>query len=100
MKGYNLFKNCIEACLRCAALCNHCASSCLQEEEIKMMARCIQLDLECAAICYAAAQIMSMGSDNAEELCKICGDACIACAEECSKHTQSKHCQECAGACR
>ena len=100
MTGYHTYKTCIEACLRCAALCNHCASSSLQEADAKMMSRCIQLDMECAALCYAAAQVMSMGGENAEEICRICGDACIACAEECSKHTQSKHCQECAEACR
>ena len=64
MKGYHEYKNCIDACLRCAAICNHCASSCTQEEDVKMMARCIQLDMECAAICYAAAQLMSLGSDK------------------------------------
>ncbi|MEO6327812.1 MAG: four-helix bundle copper-binding protein [Ginsengibacter sp.] len=39
----------------CAAICNHCASSCTQEQDVKMMAGCIQLDMECAAICYATA---------------------------------------------
>ena len=98
-KAYHHYKNCIDACLACAALCNHCASSCLQEEEVKMMARCIQLDMECAALCYAAAQLMSLGSANAEAICELCAKACEACAEECGKH-QTKHCQECAEACR
>ncbi|GAC1418246.1 MAG: hypothetical protein NVS1B13_21120 [Flavisolibacter sp.] len=65
-----------------------------------MMTRCIRLDIECAAICYAAAQVMSIEGENAEEICRICGDACIARVEECNKHTDSKHCQECAEACR
>ncbi len=34
-------KKCIEACLACAAVCNHCAASCLQEPDPKMMAKCI-----------------------------------------------------------
>jgi len=100
MAGYHTYKTCIEACLRCAAICNHCASSCLQEEDVKMMTRCIQLDMECAALCYAAAQVMSIGGENAEEICKICADGCFACAEECNKHAHNKHCQECAEACR
>ena len=62
MNGYHQYKNCIEACLRCAAICNHCASSCTKEPDVQMMSRCIQLDMECAAICYAAAQLMSLGS--------------------------------------
>jgi hypothetical protein len=64
-----------------------------------MMARCIQLDMECAALCYAAAQLMSLGSERAKELCKICAEACKACAEECGKHKDS-HCAECADACK
>ncbi len=55
MKNYHTYKVCIDACLNCAALCNHCANSCLQEENVAMMAKCIQLDMECAAMCYAAA---------------------------------------------
>jgi len=99
MKGYHTYKICIEACLKCAAICNHCASSCTQEEEIKMMARCIQLDMECSAACYAAAQLMSLGSQKAKELCRICADICEICGHECGKH-QTEHCQECADACK
>ena len=39
-----------------------------------MMAKCIQLDMECAAICYAAAQLMSLGSEKAKDICRICAD--------------------------
>lgn len=99
MAGYHTYKACIDACLNCAAICNHCASSCTQEENVKMMARCIQLDMECAAMCYASAQLMSLGSNHAKELCRLCADICEACAAECGKH-QHDHCQECAEACR
>jgi UDP:flavonoid glycosyltransferase YjiC (YdhE family) len=47
-----------------------------------MMARCIQLDIECAAICYAAAQVMSLGSEKAKEFCRICADICEQCGNE------------------
>jgi hypothetical protein len=64
-----------------------------------MMARCIQLDMECAAACYTAAQLMSMGSSKAVEICRICADLCEMCAEECGKH-HTEHCKECSEACR
>jgi hypothetical protein len=99
MKGYHTYKNCIEACLKCAAICNHCASSCAHEEEIKMMAKCIQLDMECAAICYASAQMMSLGSESVKEICRVCSVVCEKCGEECSRH-QTSHCQECAEVCK
>ena len=98
MKGYHTYRDCIEACLRCAAVCNHCASSCTQEDNVKMMARCIQLDMECAAICYAAAQLMSIGSERSQELCRICAEICEECGNECGKH-QTEHCRECAEMC-
>ena len=99
MHHYNQYKSCIDACLRCASICNHCASSCTQEDDVKIMAACIQLDMECAVICYAAAQLMSLGSNKAKQICRICADLCEACANECGKH-QHGHCQECAKACK
>ncbi|MBD1395096.1 four-helix bundle copper-binding protein [Mucilaginibacter glaciei] len=93
------FKDCIAAGLACAVACNHCAISCLSEKDVKMMAKCIGLDLECAAVCRSAAELMSLGSNYSVQLCRICSDACKACAEECNKHDM-KHCQECAAACR
>ena len=94
------YKPIIEALVACAAECEHCATACLQEEDVKMMSRCIQLDMECAAICYAAAQVMSMNGQYSEEICRICADICFACAEECQKHAHMEHCRNCAEACR
>jgi hypothetical protein len=96
---YHENKETIDACLASAALCHHCAASCLQETDVKMMANCIQLDMECAALCTATAQLLSLGSPHASALAKICAAACEACAAECSKHT-NVHCQECATACK
>lgn len=63
------------------------------------MRTCIQLDMECAAICYSAAQLMSLGSERADEVCRLCVDICDACAAECGRH-DNEHCQECSRACR
>ena len=100
MERFHNYQSCIEACLRCAAICNYCASACTQEEDVKMMARCIQLDMECAAICYATGQLLSLGSDKAMELCRICADMCEACATECEHHQHAEHCQVCARTCQ
>lgn len=97
--NYHQHKACIEACLACAALCNHCASSCTGENDVTMMAQCIQLDMECAVTCYATAQLLSLGSDLAKDITRICAEICTRCAEECSKH-DNEHCRECADACR
>jgi hypothetical protein len=97
--NYHENKKYIDACLQCAAMCNHCASSCLKEKNVKMMAHCIKLDMECAAICYTTAQLISLGSSRAEEFCNLCADICFECAEECARH-DNDHCRECAEACR
>ena len=101
--SHNLkFESCIQACLTCASVCNHCASACLQEKDIKMLARCIQLDMECASICYTAGEVMSLNGKYADKLCALCAEICTECAAECEKHAQHgmDHCRECAEACR
>lgn len=92
------YQECIEACLTCATESQACASFCLKDDA-SMMARCIQLNMECAAICYATAQLLSLGSEFASELCRICADVCDACAKECGRH-EPDHCQRAAVDCR
>ena len=89
---------CIEACNRCAAYCDHCAVSCLEEGNREEMAECIRLDLQCAAICRLAAQYLAQDSRFAIQLCELCAEVCKACGEECGKHDHD-HCRECADAC-
>jgi hypothetical protein len=100
MQGYHQYKSTIDALLRCAAICNHCASSSTKEEDVKMMASCIQLDMECAAMCMATAQLLSMGTSQAKEVSLLCSWFCDTCATECAKHTRNEHCKECADVCR
>lgn len=93
------FSSCIQACYACAEACNHCAVECLQEQDVKMMARCIALDIDCAQICEAAASAMARASESAKSYCELCAKACDQCAAECERHSMS-HCKECAQACR
>ena len=89
----------IEVLLRCASECQKCATYCLKEDDLGMMTKCIQLNLECSAICYATAQVLSLGSEYAMAMCKVCADVCEACARECDRH-ESDHCQKCAVECK
>lgn len=98
--SHEKFQTCIDLCLECAVECDHCASSCLKETEVQMLAKCIQLDRECAEMCYSAARIMTLGSTHAGEICKICVEFCQRCAGECERHTHMEHCRKCADACR
>lgn len=88
----------IEACVRCAQECEHCADACLKEDDLRSLAECIRLDRDCAEVCWLAAAFMSRGSPFIEDICRVCAEICGACAEECSHHDHD-HCRRCAEAC-
>lgn len=84
----------------CSAACNHCATACLDEQDVKMLSRCIKLDIDCAQVCSLTASLLARGSEHGEHLMKECAEICNACADECEKHTHMEHCKKCAEACR
>ena len=88
----------IQKLLDCALACEHCATACLHEEDVKMMANCISLDRDCADICVQGARLLQRDSVIAHQYLVLCEEICRLCAAECSKH-QHDHCQECAKAC-
>ncbi|MEJ7625228.1 MAG: four-helix bundle copper-binding protein [Ferruginibacter sp.] len=91
----------LEALNNCAAECNHCTSACLEEADVKMLAKCISLDIDCAAICTLTAGLIARGSAHGRHLLKECAEVCNACADECDKHgMHMEHCRKCAEACR
>lgn len=97
--SHERFASSIEACVRCAQECEYCASACLEEHEVEMLAECIRLDRDCADVCWSASAFMSRGSRFAAEVCRVCAEICDACGDECAKHKHA-HCQRCAEACR
>ncbi|GAA4373556.1 four-helix bundle copper-binding protein [Hymenobacter koreensis] len=89
----------LQALNDCVAACEHCATACLQESHVQMMARCIALDRDCADVCALTARLLARGSEHARHLMRECAEICKACGDECAQH-QHQHCQECAAACR
>lgn len=85
----------IQQLLDCAAACENCASSCLDEDDVTPMAHCIEIDRDCADICNLAAKLLIRDSEFAHELLALCEKACNHCAQECSKHKHD-HCKRCA----
>ena len=64
-------QSCIDACYKCVQACDYCAISCLQEQDVKMMARFIALDIDCAVAYRLAASYMSRGSESIKQACAI-----------------------------
>lgn len=95
---YEEYQDCIAACHACVVACNHCAACCLQEADVKPMARCIALDMDCAQACQLAIAFMAGGSELVGAACSFCAEVCQACGQECAKHDMD-HCQQCAEAC-
>ena len=97
---HNEFADTISALNECAAECNYCFSACLQEKDVKMMARCIQLDRDCADICQLTAKLLQSGSEVSSDILRLCITVCEACADECQRHSSMEHCKRCAEVCR
>jgi hypothetical protein len=99
---YEKLQRCIDACVACAIECDRCATDCLNEKDVTMLARCIELNRECAEACYASARLMGIGGEHASLFCHACAEICDTCAEECEKHIEygMEHCKRCAAVCR
>lgn len=94
-------KQLLSALNECIAACNHCAASCLAEDDVTMMADCIRTDLDCADMCTLVAKFVARNSAHAQHVLDVCIEICDACAKECEKHADHhEHCKQCAEACR
>jgi hypothetical protein len=92
-------KKIIDVLNDCAAECSHCMIACLDENEVKTLAKCIKLEIDCAEICRLTASYASRGSEHAAHIMMECAEICNACAAECEKHSYMEHCKRCAQAC-
>ncbi len=91
----------LAALYACISSCEHCATACLSEADVKMMARCIALDRDCADICALTARFLARGSEHGPHLLRECAEICKLCGDECEQHgAHMAHCRECAEACR
>jgi hypothetical protein len=96
---------CIDACFNCVESCTGCADACLSEKNIEQLVACIRVNLDCAAVCAATGAILSRANKAGnrqllEAQLTTCIAFCRACATECSRHAEHKHCLVCAEACR
>lgn len=89
----------IDACVRSAQACEHCANARLFEPDANALAACIRLARDCAAVCWLTASLMSRRSEFDTDVCRLCAAVCDACAGECERHSPD-HCRRCAEACR
>lgn len=90
----------LQALYDCLAACEHCASSCLAEQDVQMLAECIRLDRDCADVCALTARYLARDSRFTGPLAQLCAQTCDACGAECRKHADMHdHCRACMEAC-
>ena len=77
---------CIQACLDCYRHCQHTAlTHCLEMGGEHVEPDHFRLMMDCAEICDTSADFLLRGSERHPETCRICGDICKRCAEECMR---------------
>ncbi len=99
MQNGNPHQTCIDACVKCAQICQECLTMCLQEDDVKARLSCIKSLQDCSEICSTTACFMSRGSANIQEICNVCATICEQCADECSMF-QDNHCPTCLDTCK
>jgi hypothetical protein len=97
--SHEKYRKSIDACEDCVVECESCATACLNESDVTMMAQCILLDRDCADVCRLAVTLMSRDSRFARDFSVLCAVVCDACANECERHS-AEHCRRCTAACR
>lgn len=96
----NKYDKLISLCISTAADAKHCATACLSGSNVQLMVRCIRLDHDCTNICLLAMESLISDSDFVTAVCRLCGEICVACAEECERYPHMEHCMRCAESCR
>jgi hypothetical protein len=96
-------EECINACRRCAEVCEDSADKSQKIHDITQYTHLAAVMLQCAYICRKNIEQLEAGS---HEGCAYCGQICSECADECNKHRFdfivecALVCQECAFVCR
>lgn len=94
----NPHQACIDACGKCAQICEECLNMCLQEADVKARLNCIKSLQDCAEICGVASCFMSRSSGSIKDICNLCATICERCSAECGMF-KDQHCKACSDTC-
>ena len=94
------YQGCIVSCTDCAIECSRCEYDCLNEDNASLLVKCLKLTRDCADFCFLAVRAMASNSEFVKEICSLCAEICISCANECEKQSHIYNCLECEAKCR
>ncbi|MGV3615968.1 MAG: four-helix bundle copper-binding protein [Fimbriimonas sp.] len=101
-------RRCIENCVECHAICEHCAMHCLEMGGHHASQSHQTTMRDCAEICATSADFMVRCSPIHGDVCQVCAVACERCADECGGMADGDEmmlrcaeiCRRCAESCR
>ena len=76
-------RECIDACLKCSAVCTETVRHCLEMGGKHAEAQHVTIMTDCAEICQTSANFMLRGSAAHVETCSTCAAICRACEDSC-----------------
>jgi hypothetical protein len=93
-------QQCIDECQSCHAVCVETLNHCLERGGAHAAAAHVRALLDCAAACATSADFMRRSSPLHPGVCRVCADACEACAESCARIGPDDMMRRCIEACR
>lgn len=99
---------CIDDCLSCYSTCEETIAHCTALGGMHAEAAHLALLIDCSRLCEISVGFMARHSERHETLCRICADACDACAKSCAEIDRNdatmrkciEVCEKCADSCR
>jgi hypothetical protein len=95
-----LMQQCIQYCRDCHAICEQTILYDLQRGGPHVEANHMQRLLDCAQLCQTCEDFMLRISPLHPQMCGICAQACLRCAESCELFGNDQQMQACAQMCR
>lgn len=96
-----LYRQCIDACVRAVTQCEMCLNNCLVSDVPHDFYRCMQLCRDCSSVCMLCLRLLSANSEFAQAVCAVCSSVCQSCADACADHAEvAEYFKSCAEACR
>jgi hypothetical protein len=91
-------EGCIDLGTDCYKICLETIQYCVEKGGKHADASHLTLLQNCKTVCQSMTELMITGSEFSQELCGICADVCIRCAESCeaisASDSQMKKCAE------
>lgn len=94
-----MVKECIDACTKCANVCQETIDYCLKQGGDHVAESHIKLLLDCAEICRVCDDFLLRRSQQATGVCRVCAEVCDACATSCSSFKGDSQMEKCAEMC-